>query len=60
VQHVVSNAMIKMNSCLSLLAEIKKKFFTLPDLFPSLGFLRHITRELTQEAKRTQDKMETQ
>jgi hypothetical protein len=60
VQHVVSNAMIKMNSCLSLLAEIKKKFFTLPDLSSSLGFLRHITRELTQEAKRTQDKMETQ
>jgi hypothetical protein len=57
---MVSNAMIKMNSCLSLLAKIKKKFFTLPDLFPSLGFLRHITRELTQEAKRTQDKMETQ
>jgi len=45
---------------LSLLAEIKKKFFTLHDLSSSLGFLRHITRELTQEAKRTQDKMETQ
>jgi hypothetical protein len=60
VQHVVSNAMIKMNSCLSLLAEIKKKFFTLFYLSSSLGFLRHITRELTQEAKRTQDKMETQ
>ncbi|CAK7349117.1 unnamed protein product [Dovyalis caffra] len=64
VNNVVSRAAFgfkcnDQDEFMSLLSEVKKKFFTLPDLFPSLGFLRYITgvQATLESLHRKQDKL---